>query len=216
KHAVGPVAVVREEQEPLRVRVQTTDRIQALARAEELDHGPAAPLVARGRHDAARLVHHDVAPSRRRRHGALVHADARAGADLRAELGDEAAVHAHAPAGDERFGGAPRGDAAVGESFLEADPLSGVAAPPPPNRSNTATCGAWSGAVTICHSSPAFWRRSPVPSYDAPSSASAASTPRGVAPATRASSPRDTGFSATKRIASRAFASCVRMRAPSC
>src|SRR5205807_5527573 len=103
KHAVGPVAVVREEQEPLRVRVQTTDRIEALARAEELDHGPAAPLVARGRHDAARLVHHDVAPSRRRRHGALVHADTRAGADLRAELGDEATVHPHAPAGHGRL-----------------------------------------------------------------------------------------------------------------
>src|SRR5207245_221640 len=52
EHTVGPVAVVREEQEPLRGRVQTTDRIEALARADAPDPGPAAPLVARGRRRA--------------------------------------------------------------------------------------------------------------------------------------------------------------------
>src|SRR6266540_1084257 len=69
-----------------------------------------------------------------------------------------------------------------------------------------ATCAACSGAVTSCQSSPSCASRSPVPWYDAASSASAVSTCFGVAPTTRASSARDTGFSATNRTLSTALA----------
>jgi hypothetical protein len=60
QHALGPRAVVREEQEALRISVKTADGIQALARTDERHDRGATALVARRRDRAGGLVEQDV------------------------------------------------------------------------------------------------------------------------------------------------------------
>ena len=116
------VAVVGEQQQALRVVVETADRVDVLAHVrQQVENGRPLLGVLPGRHVAARLVEQDVPVARGDANTLAVHADVvvrRVGPG--AELTDRHAVHRHAPVQDERLGGAPRGDAGGGEDLLQA------------------------------------------------------------------------------------------------
>ena len=103
KYAVGPVTVVRQKHEALGVDVETADRVEALAGADEVGHAGPAALRTRARHDPRRLVQRDVARPLRRRDRAPVDLDVRRRRHLRAQLAHETPVDAHPTSGDEHF-----------------------------------------------------------------------------------------------------------------
>jgi hypothetical protein len=102
------VAVVGEQQQALRVVVETAHRVDVLAHLrQEVQDGRPLLGVLPGRHVAARLVEQDVPVARGDADTLAVHADVVVrGVGPRAEFPDRHAVDRHAAVQDERFGGA--------------------------------------------------------------------------------------------------------------
>ena len=121
QHALGPGAVVREQQQALRIRVEPADRIEPLARADVIDDRATPALVVRGRNDTDRFVQQDVPMRRRRRNRSAIDLDARVFHHPRAKRRDELAIDAHASPADELLGVATRCDAAVRHHLLQPD-----------------------------------------------------------------------------------------------
>src|SRR5438093_5831644 len=117
--ALRPCAVVGEEEKAGRVRVETPDRIETPALADELANGPATVRIADGAHDIDRLIQREIAARARERDRAPVDADARAGRDTRPELAHDLAIGDDPTFDDERLGGASRRDAAFGQHLLQ-------------------------------------------------------------------------------------------------
>jgi hypothetical protein len=103
------VAVVGQQQQALRVVVETAHRVDVLAHVrQQVEDGRPLLGVLPGRHVAARLVEQDVPVARGDADTLAVHADVvvrRVGP--RAEFPDGHAVDRHAAVQDKRFGGAP-------------------------------------------------------------------------------------------------------------
>ena len=86
----------------------------------EVDHRR-PPVRVRRRGDHARRLVQRVDDARARpAHELAVDGDRLLAADVARRVGDHGAVDGHPPVGDERLGGAPRGDAGVGEVLSEA------------------------------------------------------------------------------------------------
>jgi hypothetical protein len=107
----GEGSVIREEQEPGRLQVESADGIDARTDAGHERANGGTPLgVVERRHDPARLVQHD-GPRRGPPQGLSIHrdhVDVRIGA--RPQRGDRGPVDAHPPGTDQRLRRAPRGD----------------------------------------------------------------------------------------------------------
>ena len=117
-----PLRIVAEQQQPFAGLVQPTDRgDEADVRAIETPiHGVAALLVAQRRHQAARLVEHEVAMHDG---GCLDAIDLDAGAlqvDRMLGIADRAPVQPHASIADPAFGFAARAQAALGQHARQA------------------------------------------------------------------------------------------------
>ena len=99
RHLVREVAVVGDEDQTFGVKVETADGIDALAHAaNEIDHGAAALRIFDRGHHFLRLVEEDVAVRLGLCDQLAVDFDVMAiGVRSRSELGDDAAVHGHAP-----------------------------------------------------------------------------------------------------------------------
>ena len=117
---VRHVAVVREEEKPLGVSVQPSDRVDPLGEVHQLHHGPAASLVAHRRDVAAGLVDHQVAERLGPEESAVDPDLGKDWIDLCPELRHDHTVHHDPTLADQVFGGAARGDAAGGKHALEA------------------------------------------------------------------------------------------------
>jgi hypothetical protein len=104
QHALGPGAIVREKQQPLRVRVEPAHRIEALTSTDVVYDGPSTVLVLGGRNDPDRFVHQHIAVRRRRGNESTIDLDVRIFEDARAERGDQVAVHPDPTLGDHLFG----------------------------------------------------------------------------------------------------------------
>ena len=118
REPVGELAVVREQERARRVGVEAADRDDARLGRDEPDDGRATVRVARGRHDAGRLVQEDV------REGLPLDAlavdlDDVPRPDVRVQL-PGSPVHADAPRADELVGPPARGDARPGEERVQA------------------------------------------------------------------------------------------------
>jgi hypothetical protein len=113
--------VVREQQQAFGVVVEAPDRVDVLPHfRQQVEHGRSPLGVLPRRHVAARLVEQDVAAALREMDPLPVDADVVAiGVGFRAQLEDGRAVDRHASVRDERFSGAPGGDAGSGEDFLQ-------------------------------------------------------------------------------------------------
>jgi hypothetical protein len=113
-------AVVRENEKPGRVHVETPDGIEPVHRADERRDRRTALGVAQRAHDAARLVEHD-RPAGADADRVAVDGD-RVDARVRApaELADDGAVHRDAPGADEVLRRAPGRDARGAQDLLES------------------------------------------------------------------------------------------------
>jgi hypothetical protein len=116
------LAVVREQEQALRVVVEPADRVDVLAHLrQQVEHGRPLLRVLPRRHVAARLVEQDVAVARGHADALAVHADVvPGGVGPGAEFEDGRPVHRHAAGHDQRFRRASRRDAGGGEDLLEA------------------------------------------------------------------------------------------------
>lgn len=119
-HAVGDVAVVGQEEQPLGVAVEAADRVDPLADIDQVHHRPPLALVARGGDVAARLVEEEVAGSLGAQQVAVDPDLGGAGIDLGPELGDDLAVDVDAARPDQFLRPAAGGNAARGEDSLQA------------------------------------------------------------------------------------------------
>lgn len=123
-HAIGDVAMVGQQQQPLRLAVQTTDRIDPLGNIDEIHHGPALPLVLDGRNEPAGLVEHDEAWALTTQDLAIDPNLVDRGVDLGPHLGDHAAVDRDPTGTDHRLGRPTAGDSPGRQHTLE--PFAGV------------------------------------------------------------------------------------------
>ena len=110
----GEVAVVREDQQPLGVVVEPSDREHAGLAGHQLDHGRPALRVARGGHDAGRLVQQVVDEIGQDRHRHAVELDVIASPGRPAAQARDVAVD-----------GAP-GPAAISSSHARREPEPGA------------------------------------------------------------------------------------------
>lgn len=60
-HPVRDIAVVRDQEQPLSVAIQATDRINPLRNVDEIHHGPPLSLILDGRDEPTRFIEHDEA-----------------------------------------------------------------------------------------------------------------------------------------------------------
>jgi hypothetical protein len=121
------LSVVRQEQQPFGVVIETPDRIDILADTDEIDHRPTPLRVGTCRDDAGRLVQQDVAMTLRLAEPPAVDLDVvgrRIGLD--AHFPDRVAVHRDAPFLDQLLSGAARCDSSLRQDFLEADTFGTV------------------------------------------------------------------------------------------
>jgi hypothetical protein len=122
KQALGELAVVREQDEPFALLIQTPDRIGArdLRRRHELEHGRSAPGIAHRAQDSGRLVEREVDRRRTCPQGGVVERDRVVqGIGPVAEVGD-LTVHADAPGLDQGLGVPARIDAGGRQDLLQA------------------------------------------------------------------------------------------------
>ena len=119
-NAIGDIAVVREEQQPFRVAIEPSNRVDPLWNVDQLHHGPAVALILDGRDVAAWLVEDEVAHARTLDWVAVDEDDRLVRVRLRPELRHDLAVDADAAGGDQFFGGAAGGDASGGENALQS------------------------------------------------------------------------------------------------
>ena len=121
--AVGEVAVVRQEQQPLGIAVESADRVHALRHiVEQVHHAAAVKFIRDRRHIAAGLVEHDVAQIllARNCNALTVHGDEILRQCLVAEL-DGSAVALDTALLDERLCLAARAVARIREDLLDSD-----------------------------------------------------------------------------------------------
>jgi hypothetical protein len=118
---LGPVAVGRQQQQPLGVAIEAAHGEQArYLRQQVVDGGPALGIVPGG-DVAGRLVQHQILVP-----GGVPDRDAidRDAVSLeigaRAKLARHLAVDGHAPGHDQLLGGAARGDTGAGQDLLQA------------------------------------------------------------------------------------------------
>ncbi len=128
KHALGPLAVVRQQDEALRIAIEATDGVDPRAGRDdvpghEIEDGPRGMGIAdRGGHPG-RLVDGEVDRARGPADGAAVDGDdGECRVDALAEDRDPT-VDRHPPGNDELLARAARGDTGRREHFLE--PLRG-------------------------------------------------------------------------------------------
>ncbi len=116
----GQLAVVGEQQEPFRVVVESSDRIDVLARTRnQIEDGRAALRIEAGRDKAPRLVQQQI-DAARRTDSAAIHANVvgfRVGPA--AQLPNDRPVDRHAPIHDQSLGRPTRRDTRGGEDFLQ-------------------------------------------------------------------------------------------------
>ena len=113
---VGELAVVGQQDQPARVGVEAPDRVQAPSLGATSSTTVGRPWVSLRRRDTpTRLV--DGVDDPRLGPGDAAAVDASRGCPRRRRARDRSRPprDAHAPGGDQRLGGAPRGDAGVGE-----------------------------------------------------------------------------------------------------
>ena len=119
---VQKVAVIGQEDQTLRVRVQPPDRAQhgAAGQFNQFRDQPGRVNVAAGADDVARLVHGDViAPLGGPHPAAITDDDIARGVHLDAELGHDLAIDPDASLLNPLFAGPPRGDPGVRQDLLE-------------------------------------------------------------------------------------------------
>ncbi len=118
------LAVVGEQDQAAAVGVQAPDRVQATLLGATSSTTVGRPWVSRAvESDADRLVQRVDDPLLGARERLPVDLDAIALVDVARRVAHELAVDAHAPGDDQRLGGAPRGDAGMGEVLGEAHRL---------------------------------------------------------------------------------------------
>src|SRR5579864_99548 len=160
RHALGELAVVREQDQPLGLVVETTHGIEvaadAGARDQIHDRRPLLRIEACADHPP-RLVHEEVASAGLQFQPAPVDFDDVGGrVGLRAKFADDAPVDLDPPLRDECLGGPPGGDAGLRQDLLEADRHAAIAdrqcifsspPPSPPPSNGSAVWGAGSPTV---------------------------------------------------------------------
>jgi len=123
RDTVSPVAVVRQQQQPLGIAVEPPDREEALGTIDEREGGRPALGVAGRRHHADRLVQHDVDMARRHGHRQrpAVDRDLLAGrVGLRARIGHDRPIYRDPPGRQYGLGPPSRRQARVGQNFVQA------------------------------------------------------------------------------------------------
>ena len=120
--AVGELAVVRQQDQAGRRRIEPADRVKPPLAVDELGDDRPAVGVLGGRDHARRLVHEpDLA--RLRRDGPAVDLHPARVVHVARGVGHDRAAHAHAAVGDQLLGRAPGSDARVREVSREAHAL---------------------------------------------------------------------------------------------
>lgn len=123
QHAVGQLPFVREKKQTLRHEVQPPNMKQlAHALGQEAVDGGSALGVLASADITGRLVEGHP-PGRCGLHPTAVHFDHASGANARARLRDESAVHPDAPVGDQLLARTPRRNAGSRQVLLEPDAL---------------------------------------------------------------------------------------------
>lgn len=118
-HPMGHVAVVRQQQEPFGVSIETADRIEPLSGGDEVHHGAATSLVLGGGDVSRGFVEQNVAECLPSEGFAVDGNDAGGGVDFGAEFGHDTTVDRHATGPDHRLRPAAGGDAPGGEDPLQ-------------------------------------------------------------------------------------------------
>jgi hypothetical protein len=121
-NAVGEVAVVGQQQQPLAVSVEPSNGIDARPRRHKIPHRPTPPLVANGAHVAGRLVQQViVVRGPRRRNGLSVHSETVVlTVHQHAWLSHDGTVDRDAALAHQRLRGAARAYAGGRENLLDA------------------------------------------------------------------------------------------------
>ncbi len=125
---VGNIPVVREEQKPLSVPIQSPHRIDPLRHVNQVHDGPPAALVTGGGDVAGRFVEDDRAWTLSAEEAPI---DANLGVDrvhFGSQLGNGLAVHGDPPSADHLLGRTAGAGAPGGHYTLQ--PLHGVSPPP--------------------------------------------------------------------------------------
>ena len=114
-------AVIRQQQQPLGIHIQPTDRQHPRHVCRQcVENGLAVLFVTGADDEPTRLV---IAPQARRLavgQRLAVDGDAVGGGDVQRRAGDQLAIHRDAPVGDTRFGLAARADTRAGDMFGDA------------------------------------------------------------------------------------------------
>jgi len=124
-YAEAEIAVVGEQEKPLRFAVQPTDRIKAgPLGGEEVEHGAALLFVLSGGDDVPRLVEGDVEFASRFDRPTFHGHDVMLGIDLAAEFDLDYAIDRDQTLSDQAFRRTPGGDAGFGQEFLKSNAQS--------------------------------------------------------------------------------------------
>ena len=115
-------AVIRQEEQSLRVLVEPSDRINMrLLHRQKVDHRAPASLIGNGRDIALRLIQQEVYAAFLFRQRLAVHCDARnCHVRLRSWLTHRHAIHRHAPCRDHLLCLAARRHACTADDFLQS------------------------------------------------------------------------------------------------
>lgn len=117
---IGDFTVVGEEEEPFRVAIEATDRIESWFRRNQLHHRPPVPLIARRSNESRRLVQHDILIGLAANLPSVNPNRSANGVDSGTQFSDDLAVNRDAPRADELFGFSSGGDAAGREDALQS------------------------------------------------------------------------------------------------
>ncbi len=128
RDAVGPVAVVGQQQQTLRVAVEAAHGEEALGPIHQIEYRGAALGIAGRGHHAGRFVEHDVqVAGGRAADGAPIDRDGILGrVCLRPRLGHHLPVDGDAPLGQQPLGPATRGHARVGQYLIQTYAHKGI------------------------------------------------------------------------------------------
>ena len=101
----GEIAIVGQDEQSLGLEIESADRVEVLANADEIHHGRPVLGVGSRRHVTPRLVQKYVAPRFDERNSSSVHADVVV-VRLRAQLAHGDPIHHDTPVQHEPLGGA--------------------------------------------------------------------------------------------------------------
>lgn len=119
-HPIGDIAIVRHQEESLRLAIEPSNRVHAFRDLDDIHHGPALFLVADGRDESAWFVQDQESRPWPLCHLAIDADFVLHRVDAGAELGDGPTVDLHAPGSDVRLGCTAGRNPSRGEHALQS------------------------------------------------------------------------------------------------